>query len=73
MEKGEKIKLRTKDKYTVKQYREKMKSSGKTETKNDVCHSELIKGANIVLDRSDTTNTKRGVNDSDFPYSLTNE
>ena len=34
---------------------------------------ELMDGAVLDFDMSHTPNTERGINDEDFPYSLTNE
>ncbi|WP_188508354.1 GH92 family glycosyl hydrolase [Parapedobacter pyrenivorans] len=46
---------------------------GKKLTKNWLGHQELMKGANIVFEMSDTPNKSRGVNEADFPFSLSKD
>lgn len=50
-----------------------MNFDGKKYTKNYLKYSELIKGAVIDIDMSDTPNKERGTKKEDLPYSLTNE
>ena len=52
-------------------YISSMKLNNKTRGKNYLSHDELIKGAKIDFIMSPTPNTKRGVADSDAPYSFT--
>ena len=42
-------------------------------TKNFYRHEDLLKGGEIEIEMSDTPNKKRGIKDSDAPYSFTNE
>lgn len=54
-------------------YIKEMKVNGQSYTKNWLSHSELMKGATLDFDMSETPNKKRGINKEDFPYSLSNE
>jgi predicted alpha-1,2-mannosidase len=47
--------------------------NAKPYTKNWLSHSELVKGATINFNMSATPVKTRGINASDFPYSLSNE
>ncbi len=47
--------------------------NGNLRTQNYLNHSELTKGAVIDLKMTDQPNKQRGVNDTDFPYSFSNE
>jgi predicted alpha-1,2-mannosidase len=44
--------------------------NGKPYTKNWLSHQELLKGATLDFKMSSTPNKNRGINDEDFPYSL---
>ena len=54
-------------------YIESMKVDGKTYNKNWLSHEELMKGATIDYEMSDTPNKSRGTKKSAYPYSLSNE
>jgi len=54
-------------------YISSMKVNGKNYTKNFLRHSDLLKGAKINFSMSPSPNTSRGINESDFPYSFSNE
>lgn len=54
-------------------YIDKMTVNGKPYTKNWLSHKELMKGAKINFDMTNTPNKTRGTKKSDFPYSLSNE
>ncbi len=45
--------------------------NGKPITKNYIDHSDLMKGGELVFDMQSRPNKKRGVNESDKPYSMT--
>ena len=50
-----------------------MTVNGKNHTKNYLTHDTLMKGANINIKMSQTPNKERGIQNSDFPYSFSNE
>lgn len=54
-------------------YIDKMTVNGKPYTKNWLSHKELMKGATIHFEMTDTPNKTRGTKKSDYPYSLSNE
>lgn len=54
-------------------YIKSVKFNGKVDTKNWLSHSELLKGATIDFEMSNTANKNRGTAKKDFPYSLSNE
>lgn len=47
--------------------------NGKVSTKNYLTHKELMNGGTISVQMSETPNKQRGTQDSDFPYSFSNE
>lgn len=75
-----KIKLENKNTITIKslnnnsenRYVKNVKLNGKQYGKNYFKHDDLIKGANILYEMSNTPNKKRGVNTADLPYSFSN-
>ena len=54
-------------------YVQSLKINGAASTKNYLDHNVLMKGATLDFEMADTPNKSRGVNPSDFPYSLSNE
>ena len=54
-------------------YVQKAKLNGKTHTKNYLNHSDITNGGTFNLTMSAEPNKSKGVNASDFPYSMTNE
>ena len=50
-----------------------MKVNGKTYTRNFLTHEQLLAGAKIQYQMSDTPNKQRGTQDSDRPYSFSLE
>ena len=50
-----------------------MKVNGKNYTKNYLIHGDLMRGMNILYNMSATPNKSRGTQDSDAPYSFSNE
>ena len=50
-----------------------MKVNGKTYTRNFLTHEQLLGGAKIQYQMSDTPNKQRGTRDSDRPYSFSLE
>ena len=73
LENGKSIILNAKNNNENNRYIQKVKYNGKNYTKNFLKHSELLKGAKIVFEMDNTPNYERGINDEDFPYSLSNE
>ena len=70
---GKKVSIKASDNDLSKRYVNSMTVNGKNYTKNYLTHEDLTKGANIDFSMSAKPNTKRGIQDSDFPYSFTNE
>lgn len=54
-------------------YISSMKVNGKNYTKNYLIHGDLMRGMNILYNMSATPNKSRGTQDSDAPYSFSNE
>ena len=54
-------------------YVQKAKLNGKTYTKNYLNHIDITNGGIFDLKMSSEPNKNKGVNSSDFPYSMTNE
>ena len=54
-------------------YVQKAKLNGKTHTKNYLNHTDITNGGIFDLKMSSEPNKNKGVNASDFPYSMTNE
>ncbi|MDO5665720.1 MAG: GH92 family glycosyl hydrolase [Bacteroidia bacterium] len=73
LENGKSIKINSFGNDKSKRYISELQLNGKIYTKNYVKHGDLINGAIIDIEVSDTPNKKRGINKSDFPYSFSNE
>ncbi len=54
-------------------YVQKARLNGKTHTKTYLNHSDITNGGTFNLTMSSEPNKSKGVNASDFPYSMTNE
>ena len=54
-------------------YIEKVTVNGRNYSKNWLSHEELMKGATINFEMTDTPNKSRGTAKEDLPYSLSNE
>lgn len=50
-----------------------LRMNGNLRTQNYLKHSELLKGAVIDIELTDRPNKQRGVKETDFPYSFSNE
>jgi putative alpha-1,2-mannosidase len=70
---GKKILIETTDNNAHDRYISSMKQNGSKYTKNYINHAELMKGAQINFFMSSKPNIKRGILDTDAPYSFTNE
>lgn len=73
LENGKNITINASQNSDQNRYIRGLKINGKAYAKNWLSHSELMKGATLDFDMSSTSNTKRGINKEDFPYSLSNE
>ncbi|CAM3406153.1 GH92 family glycosyl hydrolase [Flavobacterium chungbukense] len=73
LENGKNITINASQNSDQNRYIRGLKFNGKAYNKNWLSHSELMKGATLDFDMSSTSNTKRGINKEDFPYSLSNE
>lgn len=73
LQNGEKVVINAINNSDENRYINNMMYNGKTYTKNWLSHKELIKGAVINFEMSNTPNKKRGTAKEDYPYSLSNE
>ncbi|EGK00220.1 GH92 family glycosyl hydrolase [Dysgonomonas gadei] len=73
LENGKTINIKSANNSKKNRYVKTVKLNGKNHTKNYFTHSDLRKGANIIFDMSSTPNTNRGIDETDFPYSFSNE
>ena len=73
LENGKKVVINSENNSAANRYIKKMDFNGKLHTKNWISHSELIKGATLNFQMSDTPDQKRGTQESDFPYSMSNK
>ena len=72
-ENGKKLVINAPENSTENIYIRSMKWNGEEYTKNYVDHFKLLEGGVIDVDMDNQPNKQRGVNDSDFPYSFSNE
>tara|TARA_R110002050_G_scaffold286121_2_gene436347 strand:+ start:127997 stop:130291 length:2295 start_codon:yes stop_codon:yes gene_type:complete len=73
LQNGKEIVINAEKNSDENRYINKMMYNGNTYTKNWLSHKELVKGAVIDFDMTDTPNKKRGTTKEDYPYSLSNE
>ena len=73
LENGRKVVINAPDNTSDKRYIADIQLNGRTYPKTFFSHQELMKGATIDFTMSGTANKKRGINQSDFPYSFSNE
>lgn len=73
LENGKTITIKSTNNKKENRYVKTVKLNNKNHAKNYITHGELTKGANIIFDLSATPNKTRGVNQTDFPYSFSNE
>lgn len=73
LENGKKIEISAPENNSNNRYVQSIKLNGKTYSKNFFDYNELQMGANIYFEMDDVPNKKRGINESDFPYSFSNE
>lgn len=73
LDNGKKISIKSKNNSKENRYIDKMKLNGKNYSKNYLNHEDLMKGAKIKFQMSPVPNKNRGTEESDFPYSFSNE
>jgi predicted alpha-1,2-mannosidase len=72
LENGKTIRIQAEDNNSANRYIREIRYNGKNYPKNYFRYSDLMKGADIRYRMSAQPNTERGINDSDFPYSMSN-
>lgn len=70
LENGNQVTMAARGNRAKSRYIQKATVNGEEYTKNWLDHQELMKGANIVFEMSDTPNEQRGVREQDVPYSF---
>lgn len=73
LENGKVLKINSKNNDKANRYISTMKLNGKNYTKNYITHADIMKGAVISFDMSAEPNKKRGVSETDIPYSFSKE
>jgi alpha-1,2-mannosidase, putative len=73
LENGKTVVINAPENSADNRYIQTAKFNGKDYTKNWFSHEDLMKGAKIDFTMGPKPNEKRGINDSDFPYSFSNE
>ncbi len=73
LENGKEVVISAPENSADNKYIQTAKFNGKDYTKNWFSHEDLMKGAKIDFTMGPKPNEKRGINDSDFPYSFSNE
>jgi predicted alpha-1,2-mannosidase len=73
LENGNQVVINADNNNKTNRYVSTMTVNEQAYSKNYLTHNTLLKGANIKFDMSLTPNKNRGINDSDFPYSFSNE
>jgi predicted alpha-1,2-mannosidase len=73
LQNGKEISINAPKNNAENKYIKSMKFNGKVNANNWLSHSELLKGATIDFEMSNTANKNRGTVTKDFPYSLSNE
>ena len=73
LENGNKIEINAPKNSDDNKYIESMKVDGKSYNKNYLKHSDLVDGATINIEMSDSPNKDRGTKKDAFPYSFSNE
>ncbi len=73
LENGKKLEINAPNNHPSRRYISSMKLNGKDYTKNYLTHEDLLNGAKIDIEMSETPNKQRGINKSDYPYSFTND
>jgi len=73
LENGKEIVINAPNNSDTNKYVHELKVNGKPYSKNWLSHQELMKGADLHFEMTQTPNKNRGTNTADFPYSLSTE
>lgn len=73
LENGMEIVINAPNNSDTNKYVHELKVNGKPYSKNWLSHQELMKGAVLHFEMTQTPNKNRGTNTADFPYSLSTE
>lgn len=73
LENGKTVTIKSTNNNNENRYIKSMRVNGKIYNKNYLTHDQMIGGANIVFDMSNSPNTSRGISDEARPYSFSNE
>ncbi|WP_029906836.1 GH92 family glycosyl hydrolase [Prevotella sp. 10(H)] len=73
LENGKQIEITAPNNDNSTRYIDALSVNGKNQSKNYVTHDVLINGAKINYRMSANPNKNRGINNTDFPYSFSNE
>jgi predicted alpha-1,2-mannosidase len=73
LENGNTVEINVPGNSKENRYVSDVKVNGKKYTKNFFTHDQLMKGAKIDFTMSPVPNKTRGIKDTDFPYSFSNE
>lgn len=73
LENGKEIVINAPNNSDTNKYVHELKVNGKPYSKNWLSHQELMKGAVLDFEMTQTPNKNRGTNTADFPYSLSTE
>jgi predicted alpha-1,2-mannosidase len=73
LENGKEVVINAPDNSAKNLYIQDLKMNGREYTKNFLNHADLMKGAVIDIKMGPEPNKNRGIDDSDFPYSFSDE
>ncbi|MFT3995506.1 MAG: GH92 family glycosyl hydrolase [Dysgonomonas sp.] len=73
LENGKQILIKSSNNNSHNRYVSSLKINGKNYTKNYLIHEDLMRGASIQFEMSPAPNKKRGILDTDLPYSFSSE
>lgn len=73
LQNGNEVIINAPENSKTNKYIQKMSLNGKSYSKNWLSHKELMKGAIIDFEMSDSPNKNRGTKNEDAPYSLSNQ
>ena len=73
LENGNKFEINAPNNHASRRYISSMKLNGENYTKTYFNHKDLMDGAKVDIEMSETPNKERGIKKSDYPYSFTNE
>ncbi len=73
LENGNTIRIQAPENSSSNRYIKEVKLNGKSYTKNYFKYSELMKGADIQIEMSGSPNKDRGIDKTDYPYSMSNQ